>query len=78
MIGTGLGIAFLPSLYVRSEIAPRKDVQSVTFKGATYAREVVLAWRKGSSKTEFYKQITVLMKKQITKSLANFVTPAKL
>ncbi len=73
MIGTGLGIAFLPSLYVRSEIAPRRDVQSVEFKGASFSREVVLAWKKGSSKAEFYKQIAEIMRKQCREALSEYV-----
>ncbi|MBL4789905.1 MAG: LysR family transcriptional regulator [Kordiimonadaceae bacterium] len=73
MISTGLGIAFLPSLYVRLEIEARKDVLSIPFKGEQFSREIILAWRRGSPQAEFYQQIARLMRNQCQRHLSDFV-----
>ncbi len=62
MIGTGLGIAFLPSLYVKSEITPRQDVQAMSFEGPQFSRGVVLAWRPGSRRAELYRKVAEIMR----------------
>ena len=75
MIGTGLGIAFLPSLYVKSEITPRQDVISMNFVGPAFARGVALAWRPGSRRAELYKQIAEIMRSVSHQNLADHITP---
>lgn len=74
MIGTGLGLAFLPSLYVRSEITPRQDVVAVPYHGTPYKRDVVLAWRSGTPRAELYKQIAAMMRAIARDNLAEFVS----
>lgn len=74
MIGTGLGIAFLPALYVKSEITPRQDVQSMQFDGAQFSRGVVLAWRPGSRRAELYRQIARIMRKISHENFSDHVT----
>ncbi len=74
MIGTGLGIAFLPALYVKSEITPRQDVKSMKFTGPTFARGVALAWRPGSRRAELYKQIAQIMRTVSHDTLSDHIT----
>lgn len=74
MIGTGMGIAFLPSLYVKSEIGPRRDVTAIDFVGDTFKRGVVLAWQKGSTRTELFKQLATLMRKITLENLSDHVS----
>ncbi len=74
MIGTGLGIAFLPALYVKSEITSRQDVKSMNFVGPSFARGVVLAWRPGSRRAELYKKIAEIMRAVSRKNLSGHVT----
>lgn len=74
MIGTGMGIAFLPSLYVKSEIGPRRDVTAVNFDGDHFKRGVVLAWQKGSTRTELFRQLATLMRKVTLENLSDHVT----
>ena len=74
MIGTGLGIAFLPSLYVKSEITPRRDVKAMKFSGAEFARGVVLAWRPGSRRKELYRQVAGIMRSVSQQNLSDHVT----
>lgn len=47
MAAMGMGLAFLPSLYVKSEIARRNgDVRVLRFRGGRFNRSIGLAWRK--------------------------------
>ena len=74
MIGTGLGIAFLPSLYVKSEITPRRDVTSKAFAGAPFTRGVVLAWRPGSRRVQLYKKIAEIMRNIAQETFAEHIS----
>lgn len=50
MVGMGMGIAFLPALYVRSEIGPDdSDVAIVPLEGPRILRSIGLATRKHSA-----------------------------
>lgn len=50
MAGMGMGVAFLPALYIRSEIAENeKDVQVVGLEGPRILRSVGLVTRSGSA-----------------------------
>ena len=48
MTGSGLGLCFLPELYVRSEIRGRGDVVAVPIEGAPLKRRIGLAWRRSA------------------------------
>lgn len=62
MIGTGLGLSFLPALYIRSEIAPRQDVTVLDIGFELPTREIALAWRQRSPQKHLYQQITKIMR----------------
>lgn len=57
MVGTGVGLAFLPALYVRSEIEPRSDVAVLELDEAPTDRDVVLAWRPTTPQRQLYKEL---------------------
>ncbi|NNU15787.1 LysR family transcriptional regulator [Parvularcula sp. ZS-1/3] len=57
MVGMGLGVTFLPALYVNSEVRGAGDVAVLKPKRSQLARSVGLAWRRGSSLTEAYEAI---------------------
>ncbi len=57
MIATGFGLAFLPSLYIRSEIEPRDDVTVLPLDDTTIDREVVLAWRPTAAHRALYRKL---------------------
>ncbi len=54
MVGMGLGVTFLPALYVGSEVRDTGDVAVLKPKRVQLARSVGLAWRNGSSLVEAY------------------------
>ena len=49
MISSGLGVSFLPAMAVEAGLADDKGVVVRHFKGAP-RREIVVAWRTGSSR----------------------------
>lgn len=57
MVGMGMGVTFLPALYVRSEIPTRGDVIVKKLKGRNVYRECGLVWRKTSGRAESYVQL---------------------
>lgn len=73
MIATGIGLGFLPSLYVRSEILPRDDVQVLKLSNPPFDREVVLACRPSSQQKNLYRDIGNLIKKICRERLTNHV-----
>ncbi|MCG8442952.1 MAG: hydrogen peroxide-inducible genes activator [Caulobacterales bacterium] len=58
MVGMGMGVTFLPALYVRSEIPTRGEVVAKKLHGKSIARFVGLVWRKSAGKAESFQQIT--------------------
>ena len=50
MISSGLGVSFLPAMAVRAGIADDKGVVIRHFAAAAPKREIVVAWRSGSSR----------------------------
>ena len=48
----GVGLAFLPALYVRSEIGNRGELKVMELEAANLYRQIGLAWRKGSRRVE--------------------------
>lgn len=69
MAGMGVGIAFLPSLYVRSEIGSRQEVVVLDVKGLNVHRQIGLAWRKGSVNALQFNGIAELMREVSTNRL---------
>ncbi|NVJ70650.1 MAG: LysR family transcriptional regulator [Alphaproteobacteria bacterium] len=76
MIGTGFGLAFLPALYIRSEIEPREDVTVLELSDTPSAREVVLAWRPTAPKRQLYRKLASQMRQICQTKLADCLHPA--
>ena len=71
MIGSGFGLAFLPVLYIRSEIAPRTDVTVLELSETPSDRDVVLAWRPTSPKRQLYRQLAFQMRQICRQKLSD-------
>ena len=67
MVGMGMGAAFLPALYVSSEIPARGDVVVKKLKGKTITRSVGLVWRKSAGRAEAYRQISNVIREVVSK-----------
>ena len=62
MIVMGMGIAFLPALYIASEINEQSELQQVQIDGENITRTHALAWRPSSPSNHFFGQLAVEMK----------------
>jgi LysR family hydrogen peroxide-inducible transcriptional activator len=54
MVGMGMGITFLPALYVRSEIGARSEVVVRRLQGRTVTRTIGLVWRRSAGRAANY------------------------
>lgn len=62
MVAMGMGVAFLPQLYVASEIDPREaSVVALPMSRSSFSRSIGLVWRKGSGARMIYDRIAAEM-----------------
>ncbi len=63
MVGMGMGAAFLPRLYVASELAPRSEsIVAIPFRGTKVTRMLGLVWRSGAPDARPYERLAGIMK----------------
>lgn len=62
MVGMGMGAAFLPALYVGSEIPARGDVVVKKLKSRSIARSIGLGWRRSAGRADAYLQIAEVIR----------------
>jgi LysR family transcriptional regulator, hydrogen peroxide-inducible genes activator len=62
MAEMGVGVAFLPALYVRSEIASRKGLTVLDINIPNLYRQVGLAWRRRSVHAPLFKEFAELIR----------------
>lgn len=66
MVYMDMGVAFLPSLYIRSEIRDRNELQVLSVEGEAIYRVHALAWRNSSPLRNFYRSLSTFFQ-QISK-----------
>ncbi len=64
MVAMGMGVAMLPALYVRSEIAQRdeSEVCILSINDQTISRTISMSWRKASPNRSFYRELVMQMR----------------
>ncbi|MEQ8509762.1 MAG: hydrogen peroxide-inducible genes activator [Rhodospirillaceae bacterium] len=62
MVGSGLGVTFLPALYVKTEIGARGEVAVAKLKNKQIHRTIGLVWRKHHSNADGYRQIADIIR----------------
>ena len=73
MVGMGMGVTFLPALYVRSEIPSRSEVVVKPLTGKSVTRSVGLVWRKSAGRAAAYKQIAEVMRDVVAQKFKNLI-----
>lgn len=73
MVLLGMGLSFLPSLYIASEINDESLLRVVDIEGESIERIHALAWRKGSPSNHFFKQLAANLKQLIHKRVGNLI-----
>ncbi|MCK5355577.1 MAG: hydrogen peroxide-inducible genes activator [Methyloprofundus sp.] len=73
MVYMEMGVAFLPALYIRSEIRERDELQVLSIEAEPIHRTHALAWRNSSPLRNFYRELGVFFQKEIKKQFGNDV-----
>ncbi|MHA7871194.1 MAG: LysR substrate-binding domain-containing protein [Hyphococcus sp.] len=73
MVGMGMGSAFLPALYVRSEIPARGEVVVKKLKGKPIMRSVGLVWRKSAGRAQSYREIANVIRDVVSKKFKELI-----
>jgi LysR family hydrogen peroxide-inducible transcriptional activator len=61
MAGMGMGLALLPSLYIRAEVRDEHDVVVRPIKGRDLYREMGLVWRRGAGRASAYQDLASIV-----------------
>jgi LysR family hydrogen peroxide-inducible transcriptional activator len=73
MVHMEMGAAFMPALYIRSEIRGRDELKVLSINGEAITRSHALAWRDSSPLRGFYRELCTLFQKEIRKKFAQDV-----
>lgn len=76
MVVMGMGIAFLPALYVKSEIRGKKELRVADVEGINVVRNHALVWRNTSPVRNFYRELAEFIRSVVEKNLSQTVLPA--
>jgi LysR family hydrogen peroxide-inducible transcriptional activator len=76
MVVMGMGIAFLPALYVKSEIRSSSELRVTDVEGINVVRNHALVWRNTSPVRNFYRDLAEQIKQIIDSTLDDVVFPA--
>jgi len=77
MVVMGMGLAFLPALYVRSEIHDPGAIRVTGLDGETISRIHALIWRPASPARQFYVQLAADIREILTRRLGDVVTQVR-
>lgn len=70
MVVMGMGITFLPGLYVRREIINDPSLKVVELQGRAIYRTVGMAWRKSSARRESFERLARFFREAMEKSFS--------
>ena len=76
MVVMGMGVAFLPALYVKSEIRDSKELRVTDVEGINVVRNHALVWRNTSPARNFYKELASQIQEIVESELGDVVMPA--
>jgi LysR family hydrogen peroxide-inducible transcriptional activator len=75
MVVMGMGIAFLPALYIRSEIHRPSELRVATVRGEVIERTHALAWRSSSPARQLFREITDEIRSLVARDLTKELHP---
>ena len=68
MVAMGLGLSFLPALYIRSEVARENMLVNRPLTGTEPARLIGVVWRKGSARQEEFEALAGIVAEILAKT----------
>ncbi|MCY7294893.1 hydrogen peroxide-inducible genes activator [Alteromonas sp. a30] len=75
MVVMGMGVAFLPGLYVHSELHRPEALHVCELSNTPIEREHALVWRNGSANRVFFRELTLHFRTIVKEHLSGVVTP---
>lgn len=75
MVVMGMGIAFLPALYIRSEIHDALELRVTTVSGEAFERMHALAWRTSSPARQLFREIADEIRSIVARDLGDELDP---
>lgn len=76
MIAAGMGLSFIPALYVDSEIRGRNDLVALNLGFELPKRKIAMAWRQKSPQKHFYQSICKVIQSIVAKKFNHAIEPA--
>lgn len=76
MVVMGLGVTFLPGLYVRREILNDPSLKLIEIKGRTTSRTVGMAWRKASAQQGSYAKLADFFQQAVAGKFSDLAVPS--
>jgi LysR family transcriptional regulator, hydrogen peroxide-inducible genes activator len=77
MVITGLGITFMPGLYVRRELSNDPNLKLLEIEGRSIYRIIGLAWRKSSARHDLFEALVALIRDVVKCEFADLTTLAR-
>jgi LysR family hydrogen peroxide-inducible transcriptional activator len=74
MVTMGMGLAFLPALYIHAEIRPGEGLSVLTLSDQGVMREHALLWRRTSPSRQLFRELATKLRSLIKTKLRNVVT----
>ena len=75
MVVMGMGVAFLPALYIRSEMHRPEELDVIRVDGARLYREHALVFRPASPVRHLYQDLAALVRQRMADAFSDVVTP---
>jgi LysR family hydrogen peroxide-inducible transcriptional activator len=75
MVVMGMGVAFLPALYVKSEIRGGEELRTTDVEGINVVRKHALVWRNTSPARNFYRELADMIKSIVEATLGDVILP---
>ncbi len=72
MVAMGMGISFLPGLYVKTALTSESGVVALEFKGRNLYRTIGMAWRKTSAREADYRALLEFVRQAVAREFQEF------
>lgn len=72
MVGMGMGLSFLPGLYVRSSLGQELSITATELQGAPIYRTIGLVWRKSSARAEEFRTLADHFRNTVRREFPEF------
>ena len=75
MVATGLGVTFLPGLYVKTVLSRDKGLHTLQISGKALQRSVGMAWRKTSARNGQYMELAEMIRTTVRREFRDIEVP---